>query len=169
MINAAYWIKHLSLARHPEGGYFQEIYRSDELISKDSLPDRYEGPRAFCTSIYFLLQSDEFSHLHRLKSDELWHFYSGSSLTVHLIEQTGDYSFVRLGNDIEKGEVFQTVIRAGTWFGAIVDNPRSYSLIGCTVAPGFNFADFELADREKLLDLYPKHASIINRLTRPAP
>ena len=169
MIDSAHWIKRLGLARHPEGGYFREIYRSDELIGKDSLPHRYEGSRSFCTSIYFLLEWDEFSHLHRLKSDELWHFYTGSPLTIHIIDQTGDYSLVRLGNDIGKGEVFQTAIRASTWFGATVDNPTSYSLIGCTVAPGFDFADFELANQERLLDLYPKHTLIIKRLTKPAP
>ena len=166
MKDAVYWIRNLGLIEHPEGGYFREIYRSPEAISKDSLPARYQGGRSFSTSIYFLLMRDQFSALHRLKSDELWHFYMGSPLTIHIVDEDGNYSTTKLGRDLEKGEVFQTAIEAGSWFGAAVDDVFSYSLVGCTVAPGFDSADFELGDREELSKRYPEHRTIIERLTR---
>jgi predicted cupin superfamily sugar epimerase len=169
MKDAGYWIKNLELIEHPEGGYFREIYRSPEAISKDSLPTRYEGDRSFSTSIYFLLIQEQFSAFHRLKSDELWHFYLGSPLAIHIIDEDGNYSTAKLGKDFEKGEVFQTAIKAGSWFGAAADDVSSYSLVGCTVAPGFDFADFELGDREELSKRYPEHRAIIERLTREIP
>ena len=165
MKDANYWIKALRLSRHPEGGYFRETYRSGEVIANYSLLERYDGERCFSTSIHFLLRGDEVSRLHRLKSDELWHFYEGSPLTIHIIDKVGDYSTTRLGSDFEKGQVFQIVIQAGCWFGASVDALKSYSLVGCTVAPGFEFDDFELGNRENLIGLYPQHKSIIEMLT----
>ena len=114
MKDAGYWIKSLELIEHPEGGYFRETYRSPEAICKDSLPARYEGDRSFSTSIYFLLIGEQFSAFHQLKSDELWHFYVGSPLTIHIIDEDGNYSTTKLGRDLEKGEVFQTAIEAGS-------------------------------------------------------
>jgi predicted cupin superfamily sugar epimerase len=165
MKDADYWIAKLGLADHPEGGHFRETYRSNQVVNGTSLPDTYGGARSFSTSIYYLLKGKEVSRLHRIKSDELWHFYTGSSLTVHAIGDDGDYSTVVLGSDPERGEVFQAAIQAGSWFGATVDDPASYSLVGCTVAPGFEYADFELADRGGLLKTYPQHRRVIERLT----
>ena len=165
MINAEYWIKNLGLKRHPEGGYFNETYRSSEVILKHALPARFNGDRVFSTCIYFLLNKKEFSGFHAIQQDELWHFYEGSSLTIHIIDQKGAYSTLKLGRNIENGDSFQAVVRAGCWFAATVNNTKAYALVGCTVAPGFDFADFEMADRNKLIALYPEHRGIIEKYT----
>jgi predicted cupin superfamily sugar epimerase len=162
---ADYWIHKLGLIPHPEGGWYRETYRSNENIVQSALPVRYNGPRSFCTLIYFLLENGQVSHLHRLQSDEQWHFYAGSSLTIHVIDPQGHYCQQQLGSDPEKNEVFQRVIPAGCWFGATVDDPEAFSLIGCVVAPGFEFNDFELGKRGELLAKYPDHAAIIGMLT----
>jgi predicted cupin superfamily sugar epimerase len=167
MKNARYWIEALVLERHPEGGYYKESYRSSEIIQPAGLPARFPGPRFFSTCIYFLLSDNEVSHLHRIKSDEIWHFYTGSSLTIHVIDPQGGYQNIKLGQGIEMGEILQGVVKAGCWFGAKVEERGSYSLVGCSVAPGFEFEDFELADRSKLLQIYPQHHEIIKLLTEP--
>lgn len=164
--DADYWVERLELAEHPEGGYFRRTYRSKEEISRDCLPSRFSGPRPLSTSIYFLLKGSQFSALHRIKSDELWHFYTGSSLTIHVIDPAGSLTRLKLGNDLEKGEAFQGLVVADCWFGATVDDPASYSLVGCTVAPGFDFEDFELGSRKALIDQHPQHRPVIERLTR---
>jgi hypothetical protein len=158
-------VSRLNLARHPEGGWYRETYRSAGVISGDILPERREGERSICTAIYFLLGPGEISALHRIKSDELWHFYRGAALTVHVITPRGEYYPLRLGADIVSGEQFQAVVPAGCWFGAEVPGNGAFSLVGCTVAPGFDFADFEMGDREQLLQRFPAHAAIIRRLT----
>ena len=165
MRNADYWIEELALTTHPEGGYFRENYRSGEIIPAGALPERYDGGRAFSTSIFFLLKGNQVSRFHRLKSDELWHFYAGSSLTIHVIDPSGVYFQIRLGTDVDCGMVLQAVVERGCWFGAAVDDPTSYTLSGCTVAPGFDYDDFELGQRDELLDLYPEHRQIIEKLT----
>jgi predicted cupin superfamily sugar epimerase len=167
MKDASYWRENLSLEPHPDGGYYRQTYRSGTGLAKESLPEGISGPRPVSTAIYFLLDGRGFNHLHRLKSDELWHFYTGSSLTLHMILADGAYSRIHLGLEIEAGQEFQGVVPAGSWFGALVDNPESFSLVGCTVAPGFDFEDFEMGDREHLLARYPRHAAIIRRLTSP--
>ena len=164
--SAAYWVARLGLERHPEGGYYRETYRSAEQIAGDALPDRFGGPRSFSTAIYFLLEGHDVSALHRIRSDEVWHFYTGAPLTVHTIAPDGAYSAVRLGRNAAAGETFQAVVPAGCWFGASVDPPGTYALVGCTVAPGFAFEDFELGDRADLIARYPQHRAIIERLTR---
>ncbi len=156
---ARHWIEKLFLVKHPEGGYYRETYRAAESIPQNGLPPRFSGLRAFSTAIYFLLPSGECSALHRIKSDEVWHFYAGNSLTIHVIDERGTYTQIKLG-----GDSFQAVVPAGCWFGATVDGPGSYALAGCTVAPGFDFADFELANRADLVALYPQHRAIIERL-----
>lgn len=166
MREARYWIEKLSLAPHPEGGYFKQTYRAPEEIAVDLLQERFSGARAFSTAIYYLLQEDQFSALHRLKSDEIWHFYAGCPLTLHVIERDGRLSERKLGSDPEKGEAFQRLVKAGNWFGATVNDPKSYSLAGCTMAPGFELEDFEMGDRGELIRQYPEHSSIIERLTR---
>lgn len=162
---AEYWIKYLDLEPHPEGGFFCEIYRSEESVQKSALPERYTGDRDFGTSIYFLLRSQDVSHFHRLQSDEIWHFYAGSSLTIHLLNSDDEYTTQSLGAVPEKSEQLQFVVPKGVWFGATVNEPDSYSLVGCTMAPGFNFVDFELGEREELIQQFPQHRGIIERLT----
>lgn len=132
---------------------------------KHALPARFNGDRVFSTCIYFLLDKKEFSAFHVIQQDEVWHFYEGASLTIHIIDQKGEYTAVKLGKDIENGDSFQEVVRANCWFAAAVDNTETYSLVGCTVAPGFDFADFEMADREGLVELYPQHRDIIEKYT----
>jgi predicted cupin superfamily sugar epimerase len=166
MSDADQWIYGLKLSRHPEGGYFRETYRSEEAVAKDALPARFGGDRAFSTAIYFLLVGDDFSALHRIKQDEVWHFYDGSPLTVHVLDPEGGYSTLKLGRDLRKGETPQGVVKAGCYFGATVDDPQSFALAGCTVAPGFDFADFEMPVRDELCRLYPQHRALIERLTR---
>jgi len=165
MQDGDYWIEKLGLQRHPEGGFFKETYRSREVILKQALPQRFGGDRVFSTCIYFLLNKKEYAAFHAIQQDEGWHFYEGSSLTIHIIDPQGEYSAVKLGRDLEHGESFQAVVRAGCWFAAAVNNPEAYSLVGCTVAPGFDFADFEIGDRNRLLDLYPAHKDIIEKYT----
>jgi uncharacterized protein len=162
---AEYWIKHFQLIQHVEGGWFSEIYRSSLLFSKECLPLAFAGQRNACTHIYFLLEKKGFSAFHRIQSDELWHFYEGDPLIIYEIEADGQVKQHLLGNDPEKGQSFFHLIKAGNWFGSTVAPGGEYGLAGCTVSPGFDFADFELADKEELLKKYPQHAHLIRRLT----
>ncbi len=156
----------LDLSELPgEGGYYKETYRSDKMII---LPSETDGERSISTSIYYLLDGTQFSAFHRLMSDEIWHFYTGSSVTLYIISKMEILSEVKLGSNIEKGEHFQVQVRAGSWFAATVNNKSSYALLGCTVSPGFDYLDFELGDRKKLIEMYPQHRSTIERLTRSA-
>jgi len=166
MHSAEYWINKLKLRPHPEGGYFKETYRSSEAILKPALPARFSGDRVFSTCIYFLLDRKAYSAFHVIQQDEIWHFYEGSSLTIHIIDPGGEYAAVKLGRRIDHGESFQAVVPAGCWFAAAVDDPEAYTLVGCTVAPGFDFADFEIAERKKLVELYPAHRDIIEKYTQ---
>ena len=118
------------------------------------------------TAIYFLLEGKDFSAFHRLRSDELWHFYAGGSLVVHVIEENGPYSEIQLGSDPEAAEVLQAAVKAGCWFASRLKDSQSFALVGCTVAPGFDFEDFELAKRDELVTRYPEHRQLIHRLTR---
>lgn len=152
---------------HPEGGYFVETYRSAEHIAHSALPNRFSGDRVFGTAIYFLLESHHISALHRIQADELWHFYTGGPLDVFVITQEGELTIIKLGNNPDRGEVFQAVVPAGCWFGSKPAEGSSFSLVGCTVAPGFDFADFEMADRDTLLRQYPQHKTIIETLSEP--
>lgn len=164
-MNAEYWIEKLKLEAHPEGGYFRQTYKSDLLIGREALPG-FSGARTASTAIYFLLEGENFSAFHRLRSDELWHFYAGSALAVHVIEPAGSYSSILLGSDPEAGQTFQAEVRAGCWFASHVADWKSWALVGCTVAPGFEFADFEMARREELIAQYPQHREVIRCLTR---
>jgi len=163
--NAANWIKKLRLAEHPEGGYFRETYRAKESTSVEALPARYAGRRAFSTSIYFLLKSGQVSHFHRLRSDEVWHFYAGSPLRFHVFEDGGAYRRFLLGPDPGRGAVLQAVLPRGALFAAEPVRRGSFSLCGCTVAPGFDFADFEFGRREDMLARFPRQKVLIRRLT----
>jgi predicted cupin superfamily sugar epimerase len=166
LLNAAYWIDHLGLSPHPEGGYYSATYKSDLTIAATALPPGFHGSRSASTAIYFLLAGNNFSALHRLASDELWHFYAGNSLVVYVIDPQGKLSELHLGNRPEAGEVFQAAVKAGCWFGSRLKDGEGFALVGCTVAPGFEFADFELAKRSELTAAYPQHGRLIAGLTR---
>ena len=177
--DAQYWIHKLQLSPHPEGGYYRQTYRSDLTIARAGLPPAFPGDRQASTAIYFLLEGKNFSAFHRLRSDEVWHFYAGAPLVVHVISPSGDYSIISLGADPDAGQVLQAVVPAGCWFAShVVENAHppaksagrvgqpSWSLVGCTVSPGFEFEDFELAEREQLANKFPCQRQIIERLTR---
>ena len=159
-------IEKLELQPHPEGGYFKETYRSEEVISKTCLPDVFQGERNYSTGIYYLLKSDDFSAFHRINQDEMWHFYLGDSITLSMISEEGILTTIEIGNDVLKGQSPQFVVPKDYWFAAKVQRPNSYSLVGCTVAPGFDFNDFELASCKELVDKFPQHIEIIKTLTR---
>ncbi|HXS37078.1 MAG TPA: cupin domain-containing protein [Flavipsychrobacter sp.] len=164
--SAHFWKEKLKLTKHIEGGSFKEVYRSQLQIAKSALTAQHQGDRSASTSIYFLLEHGEFSAFHRIASDELWHFYDGSCLSIYEINPDGLLTKHFLGRDIEGGEQLQVVISAGCWFASRVEEPDSYSLCGCTVAPGFDYADFELANRKNLQQQFPQHSSLIEKLTR---
>jgi predicted cupin superfamily sugar epimerase len=154
--DVARWIDALGLVPHPEGGYFRETYRAAASV----------GERSVSTAIYFLVTRGSFSALHRIRSDELWHFHAGDALEVVTIDPRGMRRDLHLGLAIERGERPQHVVPAGVWFGARPRDDAAYALVSCTVAPGFDFADFELADRAALLAAHPDHAQLIRELTR---
>ncbi|HET7899175.1 MAG TPA: cupin domain-containing protein [Flavisolibacter sp.] len=165
-MTAAEIIQTLSLLPHPEGGFYKEIYRSEGLIKQNCLPEIFGGDRHYATSIYYLLQSGDFSAFHRIKSDEIWHFYAGGRLLLHLIDPQGNYQRLLLGSDLKNGEQFHIVMPAGVWFAAEPAPGTAFTLAGCTVAPGFDFSDFELADKTSLARAFPLHQKIIERLCR---
>ncbi|WKA53317.1 cupin domain-containing protein [Planococcus shixiaomingii] len=159
-MNADYWIDHLNMEEHPEGGYFKQSFKSRETIERESHP----GQRNLYTSIYFLLRSENISHFHQLLSDELWYFHAGSSLTVHIIDPAGTYRQEKLGLEMEKGEKPQVLVEKGSIFGSSVDEENTFSLVGCMVSPGFDFADFKLYSQAELLKDFPQHEKVIKRL-----
>lgn len=161
---AEFYIQKLNMLPHPEGGWYKETYRSENSVSTSSLPEMFEGDRSFSTAIYFLLTSENFSGFHRIKSDEMWHFYDGDGLVIHELTKDGEYIKHQLGLDLEDGEEPQLVINARSWFASEVKLKRSFALVGCTVAPGFDFQDFELASATELAKGYPHHSKLINRL-----
>lgn len=146
------WIHRLSLAPHPEGGWYRETYKSDILV------ETARGPRPAGTVIYFLLAGDNVSHLHRLAADEIWHFYAGGPLTLHLLAADGPRS-LNLGP-----AALQAVVPAHTWFGAWLNPGTAYALVGCTMAPGFDFDDFELGAKAELLRRFPQQRDLIETL-----
>ena len=164
--DAAVICGHLKLLPHPEGGWFREVYRSDEILSTGALPGRYKEAHNVSTSIYFLLESNDFSAFHRIRSDETWHFYKGSPVKLYIITTEGKLLDVILGNNLNDGQLLQFTITRNCWFAAKVVEENSYSLVGCTVAPGFEFADFELGKRHQLEELFPHMQQLINEFTR---
>jgi predicted cupin superfamily sugar epimerase len=165
MFTAEDIIYRYGLQPHPEGGYFKETYRSDEKIKKEALGESYSGDRNCSTCIYFLLTSDKFSAFHRIKQDEIWHFYEGAPLRIHMITEDGEYSEVVVGRYLEAGEEPQYVVKGGVWFAVEVLEDNSFSFVGCTVSPGFDFQDFEMPTRQFLLDKFPKLEHIITSFT----
>ncbi|MFC5451806.1 cupin domain-containing protein [Paenibacillus aestuarii] len=164
MNNPQYWITKLQLAAHPEGGYYKRTYHAEETITDQELSVQFNGERLLYTSIYFLLQSHDVSHFHRLKSDELWYFHAGSPLTIHVILEDGTYKEVKLGLNLDKGETPQYLVPKNSIFGSSVMEKETFSLVGCMVAPGFDFQDFELFTQDELLAQYPEHHEIIKKL-----
>jgi uncharacterized protein len=159
-------VQSLDLQPHPEGGYYKEVYRSEGFIPQTCLPGDFHGQRSFSTSIYYMLQKGDYSAFHRIKSDEIWHYYYGGDILLHMLDPEGGYQCKILGNNIVNGASFQLIIPAGTWFAAETAPNNEYTLAGCTVAPGFDFADFELADSKSLIQQYPNYHDIISRLCR---
>lgn len=158
-------IRLYGLREHPEGGYFKETYRAAGKISRAELKGLFPGDRNFLTGIYFLLTKGQISRLHRIRSDEMWHFYLGGPLTIAQISPGGQVESIVLGPDIKAGQKLQHVVPAGCWFGAYPREGREFSFVGCTVAPGFDPADFEMADRAALLAAFPQAADVIEKLT----
>lgn len=155
-------VDHLSLSPHPEGGYYKETWRSPLVL--DGLP--HGGPRAAMTLIHYLLPGGAHSAFHRVRgSDEAWHFYEGDPLTLHIIEASGAYRTVVLGEDFGSGHVRHAVVPADAWQAAEAQGPR-YALVGCTVAPGFDFADFDMAQRDVLAARYPEQRAVVDRLSK---
>jgi len=165
-MTAEYLVKKYEMHPHPEGGWYKETYRSEEQINGNALSERFSGNRNFSTAIYFLMERGNFSGFHRIKSDECWHFYAGQTLLIYVIDNVGKLEIVKLGNNIELGERFQYVVPANCWFASRPADESEFSFVGCTVAPGFDFADFELAFADTLSLLYPQHKLVIDSLCR---
>lgn len=159
-------IQRYNLQQHPEGGWYRQTYKSNEQISAESLPQRFGANRAFSTAIYFLLEQGDFSAFHRIKSDECWHFYAGDPLLIYVIHLNGDLRIIPLGNDFEKGQSFQYVVPANCWFASRPAPEGEFCFVGCTVSPGFEFEDFELAKANELSALFPQHKETIKELCR---
>lgn len=148
------------MTEHPEGGWYKEVYRNIDQIGTEN------GHRSLLTSIYFLLTSENISHLHSIKSDELWYFHEGSALTVHTIDEDGNYFGEQLGLDFTRGENAQLVVPEGVIFGSSVDDGDAYAFVSCAVAPGFDFEDFTLYTTSELLEVYPTHEKVIRKMTK---
>lgn len=157
-LSATYYIEKLNLQAHSEGGFYTSTFVGDECVATKA------GERPSYTSIYFLLRSEDISHLHRLQSDELWYYHAGSPLTVHMIYPDGTYEARKLGLNIENGEAPQVLVPKHTIFGSSVDEEDTFSLVGCMVSPGFDYADFELFTQEELLKDYPQHEAVIRKM-----
>jgi hypothetical protein len=158
-------IKQLGLQPHPEGGFYRETYRSHETLAAAALPPRYGNDRNFSTAIFYLLTPDSFSSLHRLQSDEVFHFYAGDPVTMLQLHGDGRGETIVLGQDILAGQQLQVVVPSGAWQGMSLNDGGAFALLGATVSPGFDFADFEVGTREALIREYPRCDARIKRLT----
>lgn len=162
--DAEHWVRTLGLVPHPEGGCFRETWRAEEARA-EALPGRFEGPRAFGTAILYLLRAGEFSCFHRLRGDEVWHLYDGGPLWLHVLVPGGEYVRHVLGRDGARGERPQHVVAHGRWFAAEPAPGTDFALTGCTVSPGFEYEDLEMAERAALRAAWPGHAALVDRLT----
>jgi uncharacterized protein len=159
--NSENLISLLSLMPHPEGGHFKETYRSHHRVSREG----DSASRSASTAIYYLLRGRERSTWHRIRSDEMWHFYEGVPLRIYVLEPEGRLSVLRLGHPLRhEGAHFQALVPAGRWFAAECEDSQGYSLVGCTVAPGFEFEEFEIGDGSFLKKDWPEHSELIARL-----
>lgn len=166
MLTANKLILQYNLHKHPEGGWYKETYRSTDIIAQHALPDGFNGSRSLSTAIYFLLEKGNFSAFHKIKSDECWHFYAGESLLIYVLKPNGTLDIISLGNKVEQGDQFQYVVPANCWFASRPAATSAFCFVGCTVSPGFDFDDFEMANSNALTALFPSHAIIINDLCR---
>ncbi|WP_338845200.1 cupin domain-containing protein [Massilia sp. W12] len=164
-IDAAYYIETLQMQRHIEGGAYKEHYRAALTLPHSSLSAAHQGARNASTAIYFLLEHGEFSGFHKLASDEVLHFYDGAPMHVYEIDAAAQMHHHVLGRDLAAGQRFSLVIPGGHWFALRCETAQSFALIGCTVAPGFDFADFQMDDRASLLAQFPQHAQLITEMT----
>lgn len=161
------WAEALGLQPHPEGGWYRETYRATDVLAASALPERFGGERCVSTSIYYLLEAGQRSALHRIRSDELWHFHAGGGLVIHVLDEDArSYEQLHLGLALGRGDAPQQVVPAGRWFGAEPVRGAEWCLVGCTVAPGFVFEDFELADTETLVARFPLHEAVVRRFAR---
>lgn len=158
MITPQQLIETYNLQPHPEGGYYTRTYCSEEQIAATYLPNRFTGDRYVSTAIYFLLEGKQFSAFHRIKSDELCHFYAGKGLRIYVIHPNGEGEVLKLGSDLQNGFSFQQVVKAGCWFASGPVDENGFAFVGCTVAPGFDFEDFEMGERVELMMEYPQHS-----------
>ncbi len=158
-------VERYNLAPHPEGGYFCQTYKSSQMIAKKALPETFSGPRSFSTAILFLLPAGEKSHLHKILQDEVWHFYQGGPLRLVMISPEGQLTEITMGTGPD--EHLQYVVPAGFWFGAEPKSGAEFSLVGCTVAPGFEFQDFTLGTQKDLLQKFPQHGELIAKFALP--
>ncbi|MEZ4887760.1 MAG: cupin domain-containing protein [Chitinophagales bacterium] len=164
---AQHYIQHLQLEAHPEGGYFRRTYQSSLTLPSTALPKHFKESRLAASAIYFLLTTESFSAFHQLQADELWHFYAGSTVTLYLIHPDSTLQTIEVGDPLTNPNAsFQALIPAQTWFAAAVTTADSYALVGCTLAPAFDFEDFELAEKQTLLQQYPQHSTWIERYVR---
>jgi predicted cupin superfamily sugar epimerase len=162
-------IRRFGLEPHPEGGFYRETWRSPVPVWRDTTAAQSDGARAASTAIYYLLCDGAWSTWHRIRSDEVWHFYAGAPIEVHSIDDAGVLSTAKLGNALEHPDtVFQAVVPKGRWFAARCCDPSTYALVGCTVAPGFEFSEFEIGQTAALVARYPQHRALIEQLGRPA-
>jgi len=155
-----YWIDHLNLQPHPEGGYYKEVFRSVHQVTRAG----EQAVKQACTSIYYLLEGKDFSGFHQLASDELWYFHKGAPLHIHVIDHEGTHTTIEL-SDSRTGSL-QAVIPPNTWFAAEIPSATGFALVSCAVAPGFDFSEFEMAKKEELLIQFPQHANLLERLCR---
>lgn len=152
-------IEKLNLTRHPEGGFYKETYRAEKSITLDAGNVRNTG-----TAIYYLLKDADKSHFHRVASDELWFFHQGEPLEIVMITNDGKIETKILGNRLDLNEEPQVLVKANIWFAARVKNGKGYALVSCTVSPGFDFSDFELANKNELMQLFPNIQAEIEEL-----
>jgi hypothetical protein len=158
--SASYWIKHLNLQPHPEGGYYSEVFRSEQQLLRLGAHEQKQA----CTSIYYLLEGDDYSGFHRLASDEIWYFHKGVPLHIHVIDQQGVHIALELSDTISGS--LSIAIRAGLWFASEIPSGNGFTLVSCAVAPGFDFSEFEMAEKQKLTALFPQHSNLLNKFCR---
>lgn len=157
---AAFWIKHLALLPHPEGGHYREVFRSEKQVSRVSQAKTWSA----LTSIYYLLEDSDYSGFHRITSDELWYFHAGVPLHIHIITDSGEHLVHEMSGK-ESGSL-SVAVKANQWFAAEVAGASGFTLVSCAVAPGFEFSEFEMARKEQMLRLYPQHSALLKRLCR---
>ena len=157
-------IRELNLKEHPEGGWYQEVYRSEMILGQAGLGNGFSGDRNSLTSIYYLLSNDRFSAFHKIKSPETWYFHEGMPLVIHTIDPKGNYKHVELSNHLSGKR--QCTVEPNTWFAVQIKEGYGYSLVSCAVAPGFDFEDFEMGNKQELKSLFPNHSDIISKLSK---